>query len=634
MKATRGYLGSACWLGGALLLGGCGDAPTNIETSSEALLTDDTPPPLEGELTLARDGCGRVVLSWPNVKWPETPESDESGLKFYRVYQNGVVVDETQGFPLQEFARLRSTVRSGLTAGAKYAFGVSAVDRAGNESPRLEASISTHPSTSIFCRDVRAPLKPHLAIESEESGDRACRRHVSLDMSAKDPAPWWDQFSASGIAYYNVFRNGHLMGRSDGGYSQYLGQYPGTTYWYTVTAVDNAGNESVPSNGVAQQIPADCALGRKFPETIRLLVLPVRPSDGPPDPFPASLVYDFVGGGPSLPSYSVREYMNEISYGRLAVEMVQASKGWITLPEKTLRTGEDGYCSTPTDTGNWGFGCDHEEMLEHALAATGFDPDDYDFVLFVKNGMTDQHATPSYATVHVGIGATDVSNAYTKSLHELSHRFGGSMEHSGGKWFCPGRSAGSGFANLTGVDIFDPHFGCNAIDAYGDRYSALGRAINGYHLPMLDKWLKGFLSPSQTVVAALDTSEVELHSAESLSAGEVVRHVVVPYSRCSDSLGSDTPFFSLEYRTATSFDADPLGFSSSENPPLNGLQIRLAPWNGVYVGASESIFLGTLELGATTRFEYQGIVIELLEAKGDTARVRIARPHCWIVHPG
>ncbi len=623
----------------ALMLSACGAAPDGDAGEdgadeeaelTQALYTDDTPPPLSGTLTATVEGCSRVLLTWPNVTWPNTPEPDESGLRFYRVYRDNVLIAETRARALHEFSDKRNYISTGLNPAQSYTFAVSAVDYAGNESPRLQTAVTMASPISSYCRDTRAPRTPVLSInDAAANGKRACGRLVKLRMSASDPSNWWDPFSASGIAYYNVYRNGQFITRStNGSYQQYLGQYPDNVYTYAVKAVDRAGNESNLSNSIVHQVPADCRMGRWFPQTIRVLVLPVRPADGPANPFPVSEVYDFVRGGSSFPNYSVRDYINETSYGRLNLAVTAASPNWITLPEPTMTNGSTGYCSVRTPSG-WGYSCNHSKMLAHALSATGRDQDDYDFFLFVKNGMTDQHSNDLYSTVHVMGGVT---GAHRVALHELSHILGGSVEHSGGDWYCPGRSAGNGFVNVTGLDIYDPHFGCNAISPQGDRYSALGYSSHSYHIPMFDKWLKGFLNPSQTVVAPDGYSEVTLHSAESVSAGNVVRHVIVPFAQCAD-LNDGTPFFSLEYRTPSGFDADPLDYSTNANPPVNGVQIRLAPWKGVYRGAAETIYLGTLEPDGNTVFSYQRRSITLLEANGQTATIRIGRPQCLVIGP-
>lgn len=610
---------------------GCGVALEDMDDEgqvaeiTEALYTDDTPPPLAGTLSATVEGCGRVLLRWPNVLWPSTPEPDESGLRTYRVYQDKALVAETRGTPLFEFSSERHYVRTGLLPGRTYTFGVSAVDEAGNESPRLQTSVTTPSSSHVRCVDTTPPNKPTLVkLDETSQGRRACGRLVRLEMSASDAANWWNPWTASGIAYYNVYRNARFMSRvTNGFYEQYLGQYPGNTYTYTVTAVDHAGNESAFSNAIVHQVPADCRMNRPATQTVRLLVLPVRPLDGPPDPFPASQVYDFVRGGSTFPNFTVRDYFTENSYGRLNLAVTAASPNWITLPEKTMVSGGTGYCTTRA-VQNWGYSCNHQKMLPQALALTGHDPNDYDMFLFVKNGMTDQFSNHTYASVHVLGG---INSAYNVTLHELSHQLGGSMEHSGGNWFCPGRSAGNGFSNLTGLDIYDLHFGCNAIRPQGDPLSVLGSS-SPYPLPMFNRWLKGFLTPAQTVVASEGTSEIVLYSAESGSLGNVVRHVVVPFVTCG-GLTNDTPFFSVEYRTAGRFNDDPESTSF-----LAGVQIRLAPWNGVYEGAAETVYLGTLRPEGTTVFSYQQRSITLLEANGTSARIRVQRPRCWLVNPG
>jgi hypothetical protein len=583
-------------------------------------------PPLSGVLTAATDGCGKVLLTWPNVQWPLPLATGTPALKSYRIYRDGVPIAEGQATPLWEYSRNRNQVVSGLAADRQYAFGVTAIDTAGNESLPLTARVTTPTASSVSCRDTDAPLAPTLAVVPGEASARACSRLASFTLSAVDPEVAGR--TSSGIDHFNVYRDGRFIARSAGQYKQYVGLYPGNTYHFTATASDRAGNESPMSSQLVHQVPADCQLGKIFPQSVRLLVLPVRPSGGPPDPFPVADVYDFVQGGSSFPSHSVKDFVAEVSFGREKLAITAASAAWIKLPWPV-----EWYCSTNAG-GGWWSGCNHDKLLEHALAATGRQQSDFDVFLFVKNGMSDQNSGTTssggvYSSVHVnGVGIGRVVNAYRRTLHELSHVIGGSVEHSGGAWLCPGQSAGTGFSEMGGFDINDPNFGCNTVDDEGDAYSVLGSsALSAYHIPMLDKWLKGYLSPAQTVVAPEGASDLVLFPAEGGGTPDAVRQVIVPYRLCSGAR-AESPFFSLEYRTPTGFDVDPMHASSSANPPVDGVQIRLAPPIGVERGPTESLYLGTLTSTGTTMFSYRGRTVQLLQSDGHSAKVRVTRPHC------
>lgn len=585
--------------------------------------TDDTPPPLSGELSLELEGCRKVLMGWPNITWPDPPEPDESGLRTYKIYKNGEAVTSTLGSSVFEFSLTRNFLFEDLEPGETAVLGVTAVDHAANESAPLEAKITMPHGSEVLCRDQTPPHAPNLFLDELDAIAASCKRRVTLRLTASDPvgdihAP------ASGVAYYEVFRNGRYMTRTTTGrYEGTIGLTPGKTYSYNARAVDRAGNVGEMGQAVVRDTPFNC--GRIFatPEVVHLLVLPVRPSDSDLPETPVNELHDFMRGGPTFPDHTVVDYFEELSYGRLQVEVFEGAPDWIVLPKPTEKAA-GGYCSGLTTAGV-GEDCDMLEVRNDALETIGLAADDFDGFLLLQSGMADNRAIPEQiAQVSVGSGP---ARAYRVAIHELSHMLSGHVNHTGGTWYCPGREAGTGFEHRTGSEPLDPLFGCNRLWPIRDEYSVLGTSDNTYHIPMALKWLKGLLLPRETAFAPLGEAEFELQAAETAGIGNVVRHVVVPGIGCTGG-DEESPLFSVEYRTKNGFDGDPHGFITLTDFPVEGIQIRLMPWKNASSGGGESFLLGTIEeINGTFAYEtkFGTSEIELLSMDGLAARIRVKR---------
>ena len=176
----------------------------------------DTEPPSAPARLSATAGESTVALAWS-----ANGETDLAGYHVYRRQVDG------------GWAHLATTTDvehadAGLAAGTTYAYRVTAVDAAGNESaPSLEASATP-------TGDVTPPVAPTNLAATAGDG------HVVLD--------WSD--NADPVAQYRVYRDGVAVatvaasGYTDGGRTN------GVAYAYRVTALDAAGNESGPSDEV------------------------------------------------------------------------------------------------------------------------------------------------------------------------------------------------------------------------------------------------------------------------------------------------------------------------------------------------------------------------------------------------
>jgi arylsulfatase A-like enzyme/chitodextrinase len=148
---------------------------------------------------------------------------DDDAIERYTVYRDGVSVGSsvTTGF-----------LDVGLTSGTTYVYGVEAVDRSGNVSGRstplvVETSVPDSP-------DVLPPTVPSNVRVTAVGVDS-----VSLA---------WDAASDDrGVVGYRVSVDGELVGSTDALAFVVSSLAPATAYSVVVTALDAAGNESLPS---------------------------------------------------------------------------------------------------------------------------------------------------------------------------------------------------------------------------------------------------------------------------------------------------------------------------------------------------------------------------------------------------
>ncbi len=147
---------------------------------------------------------------------------DNRGVYQYRVYRDGVAVDSTPN---------TSLVVSGLSAASSYAFHVTALDRAGNESASSD-TVQVTTGTS----DSDAPASPTGLSVTATTSTRA-------DIS-------WTPSAEPDIAGYVVYLDGSPVGTTDATVFSIPGLAPSTTYDVTLRARDVTGNASAPAAAV------------------------------------------------------------------------------------------------------------------------------------------------------------------------------------------------------------------------------------------------------------------------------------------------------------------------------------------------------------------------------------------------
>ena len=173
---------------------------------------DTTPPSAPTSLTATEVDVHSIALSW-------AASSDDVGVAGYRVYHGGSLLTSTTS---------PRYVDTGLKPNTSYSYYLRAYDAAGNVS--ANSATATAKTT-----DTTAPGAP-----SGLSAGEVDVHHVALS--------WGLSTDDAGVTGYKLYRDDKYLktvtttSYTDGGLA------PNTTYSYTVTARDAAGNASVPSN--------------------------------------------------------------------------------------------------------------------------------------------------------------------------------------------------------------------------------------------------------------------------------------------------------------------------------------------------------------------------------------------------
>ena len=183
---------------------------------------EDVVPPTAPGSPSASGSIGSVTVSW-------TPSSDNVGVSGYTVYRS-----TTPGFtagPGNQLGQVGGSTTSytdtGLAAGTYY-YQVKAADAAGNVSPPSSEVSATALS------DTTPPSAPSNLVATASAGSVGLTWNASTD--------------DVGVARYAITRNGTALGTSTTTSYTDSSVVSGTSYTYTVTAQDAAGNVSAASN--------------------------------------------------------------------------------------------------------------------------------------------------------------------------------------------------------------------------------------------------------------------------------------------------------------------------------------------------------------------------------------------------
>jgi alpha-tubulin suppressor-like RCC1 family protein/chitodextrinase len=193
------------------------DAAGNCSAQSivaSAKTLDNVAPTVPAGLTASAVSATQVNLSW-------TVSTDNVGVTSYKVYRGGTL--------LTTLGNYTSIGITGLTSATTYTFTVTACDAAGNCSAQSTAASAT-------TLDNIAPWTPSGLNASAVSASQ-------INLS------WTASTDNVGVTSYKVYRGGTLLA-TQGNVTSYsdTGLTSATTYSYTVTACDAAGNCSIQSS--------------------------------------------------------------------------------------------------------------------------------------------------------------------------------------------------------------------------------------------------------------------------------------------------------------------------------------------------------------------------------------------------
>src|SRR5437773_10045611 len=196
--------------------------PKSATTLADSTGPDTIAPSTPTGLRALAASSSRINLSW-------SAATDNVGVIRYGVYRDGVRIAYIPG---------TSYASTGLSAATTYSYTVAAYDAAGNVSaPSAPLSVTTLPPA-----DTTAPTTPTgLAASAVTS--------TSLTLS------WNASIDNIGVAGYAVYRNGTLAASPGGTSASITGLSASTTYSFTVSAFDAAGNVSALSAPLSVTTP-------------------------------------------------------------------------------------------------------------------------------------------------------------------------------------------------------------------------------------------------------------------------------------------------------------------------------------------------------------------------------------------
>jgi chitodextrinase len=199
---------------------------TSGQSTSASVTTPDTiPPSVPTGLAAAAPASGTV-----NLTWTAATDTGGSGLSGYKIYRAGAQIGTSAS------ASYSDTTTTGTTS---YTYTVAAYDNVGNVSAQSSGVSITTPDT----------IPPSVPTSLTATVISATQINLSWGASTDT--------GGSGLSTYLIYRNGaFLIFNSTTSYSD-TGVGGSTTYTYTVTARDVAGNESAQSAPASVTTPAN-----------------------------------------------------------------------------------------------------------------------------------------------------------------------------------------------------------------------------------------------------------------------------------------------------------------------------------------------------------------------------------------
>ncbi|MDP8218347.1 MAG: Ig-like domain repeat protein, partial [Candidatus Theseobacter exili] len=153
----------------------------------------------------------QISLSWDN-------SHDNIKVAGYRIYRNSAIISSIDK---------NTYLDSSATDSTEYSYNITAYDTAGNESGRSETIIISTPEPP----DTKPPSAP-----KRSSGTHLSPTHIRLT--------WSPSTDNTGVTKYKIYRNNSLAGSSLTTSFSDSNLKPSSSYIYSISASDEAGNES------------------------------------------------------------------------------------------------------------------------------------------------------------------------------------------------------------------------------------------------------------------------------------------------------------------------------------------------------------------------------------------------------
>ncbi len=205
----------------------CQDTAGNANTSdyiiSFSVASDTTAPSVPTNLSATAISISQINLSWD-------ASTDNIGVTGYNIYRDGSLIDSTP-------VTASNYVNVGLSDSTTYTYTVSAFDVAGNESAQ-SISVSATTLTPPPIPDTLAPSVP-----TNLSATPISTSQINLS--------WAASTDNVGVTGYNIYRDGNLLDSTIATSYGDTELHDATTYTYTVSAFDAAGNESAQSSSAS-----------------------------------------------------------------------------------------------------------------------------------------------------------------------------------------------------------------------------------------------------------------------------------------------------------------------------------------------------------------------------------------------
>jgi chitodextrinase len=208
---------------------GNASTPASVNATTGAGIPDVGPPTTPGNLS-ATSTSTSVTLSWDAA-------TDDIGVTGYEVRRDGTLVTTTTSATL-------TFTDTGRTPSTTYAYTVTAIDAVPNSSVPASLSVTT------------AATPPDSTPPSTPGSLSASTTTTTVTLS------WNASTDNVGVTGYQVRRDGTLVTTTGPATLTFTdtGRTPGTTYAYTVTAIDAIPNSSVPASVSATTVAVSTAL--------------------------------------------------------------------------------------------------------------------------------------------------------------------------------------------------------------------------------------------------------------------------------------------------------------------------------------------------------------------------------------